>query len=314
MNPLEKLPELSVSEFLAVFNQVIENAFGGVIIVGELANFRVSKNRWVYFDLKDDESIVSFFGSVYQLPGPLEDGMMLKVRGTPRHHNLYGFKVNFTSIIPAGEGSIKKAAELLMAKLQKEGLFDLARKRRLPYPPEKIALVTSKQSAAYADFTKIIDTRWQGLTIELIDVQVQGEAAPGQIAAAIDQFNSEAELAGALVVIRGGGSPEDFAAFSTEQVTRAVASSRIPTLVAIGHEIDLSLAEMAADSQASTPSNAAEILKKKTLTLFLALKGYLTVDLNQLAYTGTEKVFKDEESFALWLTNFTLDFLRNEKL
>lgn len=260
MNLPEQITELSVSEFLAIFNQVNETAFGGVTIVGELANFRVSKNRWVYFDLKDEESIVSFFGSVYLLPGPLEDGMMLKVRGTPRHHNLYGFKISFNSITPAGEGSIKKAAELLMAKLQKEGLFDVHRKRLLPYPPEKIALVTSAQSAAYADFTKILNARWRGLNIELIDVQVQGENAPAQITAAIEQFNSEAELADVLVIIRGGGSAEDLAAFSTEQVTRAVAGSRIPTLVAIGHEIDLSLSELAADKQASTPSNAAEML------------------------------------------------------
>ena len=114
MNLSEQITELSVSEFLAIFNQVNETAFGGVTIVGELANFRVSKNRWVYFDLKDEESIVSFFGSVYLLPGPLEDGMMLKVRGTPRHHNLYGFKISFNSITPAGEGSIKKAAESLL--------------------------------------------------------------------------------------------------------------------------------------------------------------------------------------------------------
>lgn len=288
MNPLESLPELSVSEFIAIFNQVSENAFGGVVIVGELANFRVSKNRWVYFDLKDEESIVSFFGSVYQLPGPLEDGMMLKVRGTPRHHNLYGFKISFSSITPAGEGSIKKAAELLMAKLAKEGLFDEHRKRMLPYPPQKIALVTSKQSAAYADFIKIINARWQGLKIELIDVQVQGERAPGQIVSAIEQFNSEADLAEVLIVIRGGGSAEDLAAFSTEQVTRAIASSRIPTLVAIGHEIDLSLAEMAADAQASTPSNAAEILvpdKKASLT-------HLKQQLSHLESFGS-KIVKD---------------------
>jgi exodeoxyribonuclease VII large subunit len=252
--------ELGVSDFVALLNQTLEFAYPSVTIVGELANFRVSKNRWVYFDLKDEMSTVKFFGNVYQLPGPLEEGMLLKVRGTPRLHNLYGFSVNIMSLQPAGEGSIKRAAQLLEAKLKAEGLFDDSRKRPLPYPPARIGLVTSGQSAAYADFIKVLNARWRGLTIEHIDVQVQGEAAPAQIVAALEQFNARPATPEVIVVIRGGGSAEDLAAFSAESVTRAVAASRVPTLVAIGHEVDVSLAELAADRRASTPSNAAELL------------------------------------------------------
>src|SRR5665213_3602045 len=252
--------ELGVSDFVALLNQTLEYAYPGVVITGELANFRVSKNKWVYFDLKDELASVKFFGSVYNLPGPLEDGMLLRVRGQPRLHPLYGFSVTVSSIQPAGEGSIKRAAALLQAKLAAEGLFDESRKRPLPYPPSRIGLITSAQSAAYADFIKIINARWQGVEIQLIDVQVQGEVAPDQITAALERFNGEAEPPETIVIIRGGGSAEDLAAFSTEQVTRAVAASRVPTLVAIGHEIDLSLAELAADRRASTPSNAAELL------------------------------------------------------
>jgi exodeoxyribonuclease VII large subunit len=164
------------------------------------------------------------------------------------------------SIQPAGEGTIKRAAELLQAKLTAEGLFDSERKRPLPFPPHRVGLITSKQSAAYADFIKIINARWHGLTVELLNVQVQGASAPEQIVAALAQFNAEAEPPDVVVLIRGGGSPEDLAAFSSEQVTRAVAASRVPTLVAIGHEVDVSLAELAADQRASTPSNAAELL------------------------------------------------------
>ncbi len=148
--------ELSVSDFVELLNQTLDYAYSGVVIVGELANLRVSKNRWVYFDLKDAESTVKFFGTVYQLPGPLEDGMILKVRGQPRLHNLYGFSVNVQSMRPAGEGTIKRAAELLQAKLTTEGLFDDSRKRPLPYPPVRIGLIASRQSAAYADFIKIL--------------------------------------------------------------------------------------------------------------------------------------------------------------
>lgn len=252
--------ELSVGEFVALLNQTLEYAYPNVVITGELANFRVSKNRWLYFDLKDELASVKFFGTVYQLPGPLEEGMLLKVRGQPRLHNLYGFSVNVISIRPAGEGSIRKAADLLQAKLAGEGLFDPARKRSLTYPPASIGLITSKQSAAYADFIKVLNHRWRGIDIALIDVQVQGEIAPAQIAAAIQRFNALAVPPEVVVVIRGGGSAEDLAAFSTEQVTRAVAGSRAPTLVAIGHETDVSLAELAADQRASTPSNAAELL------------------------------------------------------
>ncbi len=250
----------AVSDFVAALNQTLEFAYPSVGIVGELANFRVSKNRWVYFDLKDEAASVRFFGTVYNLPGPLEDGMMLQVRGAPRLHQQYGFSVNVQTIQPVGEGSIKRAAALLQAKLEAEGLFDPLRKRALPYPPARIGLITSSESAAYADFVKILNERWGGIDIELADVQVQGEAAPMQIVRAIEWFNEQAELPEALVITRGGGSAEDLAAFSTEQVTRAIAASRIPTLVAIGHEIDLSLAELAADRQASTPSNAAQFL------------------------------------------------------
>ena len=185
---------------------------------------------------------------------------MLKVAGQPRLHNLYGFSVTIQNIKPAGEGSIRKAADLLRIKLDKEGLFDPGRKRTLPYPPAKVGLITSCQSAAYADFLKVLGARWGGIGVELIDVQVQGENAVGQIVEAVAQFNSLSHPPEVLVIIRGGGSPEDLAAFSTEHVTRAVAASRVPTLVAIGHEIDTSLAELAADLRASTPSNAAELL------------------------------------------------------
>jgi exodeoxyribonuclease VII large subunit len=253
-------PVLSVSAFVALTNQVLDVAFPEVILVGELANFKVSKNRWVYFDLKDDEASVRCFGTVYMLPGPLEDGMILEVRGTPRLHTQFGFSINVQAMRPVGEGAIRKAAELLRIKLTAEGLFDEDRKRSLPYPPQHVGLITSGQSAAYADFIKIMNARWHGVHIDLADVQVQGEQAPAQIVRALRWFNEQADPLDVLVVVRGGGSADDLAAFSAESVVRAVAGSRVPTMVAIGHEVDLSLAELAADQRASTPSNAAELL------------------------------------------------------
>ena len=251
---------LTVGEFVALTNQALDHVFPTVSIVGELSSFRISKGKWLYFDLKDDEASVRFFGTVFMLPGPLEDGMMVEVRGTPRLHPNFGFSVNVQSMRPVGEGAIRKAAQLLEAKLASEGLFAPDRKRPLPYPPSRIGLVTSGESAAYADFIKIAAARWQGLTIELADVQVQGERAVGQIIAAVQWFNEQSDPPDVLVLVRGGGSADDLQAFSVEAVVRTIAASRIPTLVAIGHEVDVSLAELAADQRASTPSNAAELL------------------------------------------------------
>jgi exodeoxyribonuclease VII large subunit len=249
-----------VSDFVSYLNQTLEVAYPYVTIEGELSNFRVSRNRWVYFDLKDEEASVRFFGTVYSLPGPLEDGMLVRVSGNPRLHPQYGFSVNIQTITPVGEGSLRRAADLLAAKLAAEGLFAPERKRPLLYPPRRIALITAGSSAAYGDFLKILNARWRGIVVEHFDVQVQGEPAAAQIVSAIAQANALAEPPDVLVLTRGGGSTDDLAVFSVEQVVRAVAASRVTTLVAIGHEVDVSLAELAADQRASTPSNAAELL------------------------------------------------------
>lgn len=273
---------LGVSEFVAYANQTLEYAYPSVVITGELANFRISKNKWVYFDLKDDEASLRFFGTVYMLKGPMEDGMMLRVRGTPRLHPQYGFSITIQQIELVGEGTIKQAAKLLQEKLAKEGLFDPSRKRNLPYPPKSIGLITSSESAAYADFIKIINARWGGLDIQVADVQVQGMGAPTQLIQAVNDFNQHPTPPEVLVMIRGGGSPEDLQAFSDENVVRAVAGSRIPILVAIGHEIDISLAELAADQRASTPSNAAELLTPDKTQIQSTLEQYRQILLSSV--------------------------------
>ncbi|MBX4188686.1 exodeoxyribonuclease VII large subunit [Candidatus Saccharibacteria bacterium] len=251
---------LSPADFVGLLNQTLEIAYPIVVIEGELSNFRISKNRWVYFDLQDEVASVKFFGTIYMLPGPLEDGLKVRVTGSPRMHPRFGFSVNVQSITAAGEGSIKKAANLLAAKLDAEGLFDPTRKRRLPVVPKTIGLITASNSAAYADFNKILNERWGGVDIQVADVYVQGAQAPLQLVRAIEYFNESSTLVDVLVITRGGGSAEDLAAFSDERVVRAVAASRIPTLVAVGHEVDVSLAELAADVRASTPTNAAQLV------------------------------------------------------
>lgn len=260
------------SDFVAVLNQTMEYAYPLVTIEGELANVRVSRGKWVYFDVKDEQASVKCFGTVYVLPGPLEEGMMVRIVASPRLHPLYNFSLNLQSVTAVGEGSLKRAADLLLDKLTKEGLFDESRKRPVPFAPVTIGLITSKESAAYADFVKILNERWSGVRVVHHDTQVQGDPAIGEIVKAIEVMNQLAEPPEVLVITRGGGSADDLAAFSAEQVVRAIATSRIPTIVAIGHEIDISLGELAADLRASTPSNAAQLLVPDKKHVLQALK------------------------------------------
>ena len=251
---------LSVSEFVALVNQTLEFAYPALTIEGEVSEFRVSKGKWVYFNLQDEHSSVRMFGNVFQLKQPVEDGMKVVVRGAPKLHSKYGFSLNMSSIRPSGEGSIKKAFELLHKKLTAEGLFAEDRKRPIPVRPDRIGLITSAQAAAYSDFIKILNERWGGVEVMHADVQVQGEPAPAQIVRAIEYFSQMSDPVDVVVITRGGGGAEDLMAFSTEEVARAVAGSRIPTIVGVGHEIDVSLADMAADVRATTPTNAAQLV------------------------------------------------------
>jgi exodeoxyribonuclease VII large subunit len=312
---------LSPSDFVALLNQTLEAAYPMVAIEGELSDFRVSKNRWVYFDLKDEEASVKFFGTIYNLPGPLEDGLKIRVIGYPRLHPRFGFSINVQSIAPVGEGSIKKAADLLRAKLEAEGLFEPGRKRPLPVSPRAIGLITAANSAAYSDFIKILNERWGGVEVQLADVYVQGQQAPLQIAGAIEHFNELPELPDLLVITRGGGSAEDLAGFNDERVVRAVAASRIPTLVAVGHEVDISLAELAADQRASTPSNAAQLAvpsRSQEIAGLAGLRQALSASLDQNVQDKYREVGQGRKYLTsqvnLLLTNIKNEIISQRKL
>jgi len=253
--------QLTVSDFVALVNQTLEYAYPVVTIVGEVAEFRVSQGKWVSFKLKDDDAVVDCFMSVYQLRIPIENGMKIMVSAAPRVNAKWGkFSLNIRSVKPVGEGSIKKGFELLKAKLEAEGLFAPERKRRLPRVPRRVGVITSTESAAYADFCKIVNERWGGLAIDVAHTQVQGDPAADQIIRALKYFNSLEDLPEVVVIIRGGGSAEDLMTFNDELLAREIAASRIPTLVGVGHEVDHTLADMVADVRAATPTNAAEIL------------------------------------------------------
>lgn len=191
---------------------------------------------------------------------PLSDGMKVIVRAQPKLTNWGKFSLTIKQITPRGEGSLKKSFDMLKEKLRQEGLFDEAKKRILSARPQNIAVISSTQAAGYADFVKIINERWGGMKVRVAHTQVQGMNAPDQIIRAIDYFNQIADLPEVIVIVRGGGSADDLAAFNDERLVRKIASSRVPILTGIGHEIDESLADLAADLAASTPSNAAQLL------------------------------------------------------
>jgi len=251
---------LSVSDFIAVANQTLEYAFPSIGVEGEVASFKVNQGKYVFFDLKDKSGNVSCFMTVWQLRLPIEDGMKVIVSATPKLTQWGKFSLTVRTIRPSGEGSLKKSFELLKAKLEKEGLFALERKRQLPAIPQHVAVISSTDAAGYADFMKIVNDRWGGLKIDVAHVQVQGQAAPDQIIRALKYFNEQENLPEVVVIIRGGGSADDLSAFNDELLVREIAASRAPTLVGVGHEVDVSLADMVADVRAATPSNAAQIL------------------------------------------------------
>lgn len=251
---------LSVSDFIALTNQTLEYAYPIVEIEGEVASFKVNQGKYVFFDLKDQGGTVGCFMTVWQLRVPIEDGMKVVVTASPKLTQWGKFSLTVKAIRPSGEGALKKSFDLLKAKLAKEGLFARERKRLLPELPQRIAVISSTQAAGYADFIKILDDRWGGAHVEVAHVQVQGASAPEQIIAALHYFNQKEELPEVIALIRGGGSADDLAVFNDEPLVRAIAASRVPVITGVGHEVDESLADMAADVRAATPSNAAQLL------------------------------------------------------
>ena len=254
-------PHFTVSQFIEILNQTLDYVFPIIELEGEVSNFKTSKGKWGFFDLKDEQGTINCFIPLFSLRVPLEDGMQVVVKGHPKLTDFGRFSFTVQQIMPRGEGSIKKAFDLLKAKLAKEGLFSPEKKRPLPDHLETIGVISSTGAAGYADFCKILNARWGGLHLRVANCGVQGLSAADEMIKALEYFN-EQEPVDIIVLIRGGGSKDDLAVFNDELLTRKIAASRIPVLTGIGHEVDESLADLAADLRASTPSNAAEMLTK----------------------------------------------------
>lgn len=246
----------TVSEFREEMNQLLGNVT--VAIQGEVCDFHIAQNRFAWFSLKDDTTVISCFALTFQLQMVLEDGMEIRAIGSPTLFKKGQFVFRPRQIELVGDGSLRKAFELLKAKLTKEGLFEEYRKRSIPRFPTRIGLITSSDAAAYTDVLRILKNRWSGLQIVHAHVNVQGIQAVPSIVEALQQMNHDCPDLDCLILTRGGGSLEDLQAFNTEEVVRAIFASRIPVVCAVGHERDVTLADLVADIRASTPSNAAE--------------------------------------------------------
>jgi exodeoxyribonuclease VII large subunit len=253
---------LSVSQLTAQFKTVVEQQFPSVWVAGEISNFSRPQSGHCYFTLKDDKAQlrgVIWRGTASRLKFDLHDGLEVVCRGRLDVYPPRGsYQLVVDQLQPKGIGALELALRKLRAKLEAEGLFAPTRKRALPSFPRRIGIVTSPTGAAIHDFLQVLDRRWQGVEVLILPVRVQGTEATGEIATAIEQAGRIVPPLDVLVVGRGGGSLEDLWAFNEELVVRAIASSTIPVISAVGHEIDVTLADLAADVRALTPSEAAE--------------------------------------------------------
>lgn len=302
---------ITVSEFNSLVNQTLAFAYPEIVVEGEVSSYKVNQGKWVFFDLKDKESVVGCFMPIFQLKTAIDDGMLIRVKAVPQLTKWGKFSLTVREIELAGEGSVKKAFEMLKQKFEKEGLFSVERKRSIPQYPQKVMLITSSQAAAFNDFVAIINDRWAGIEIDHIQVQVQGQKAPEQIADAIGYSNGLADKYDVLVLIRGGGSAEDLQAFNTEEVVRAVFSSELPTIVGIGHEDDVSLAELAADVRAATPTDAARRLvpdKKELLALITSEQNSNLNNVSSIISYSRQKLEDFYRSMDFRINNLRRDF------
>lgn len=278
----------SVTEFNREINLLLSDI--SVCVQGEVSNFKITQNRFVWFDLKDTQGYVSCFLLAFNLKQQLTDGMQIRVIGHPGLFTKSGrFHFAVQEIELVGEGSLKKEFELLKKKLEQEGLFNQERKRSLPRFPKNIGLITSQDGAAYTDILKVFKNRWPGLNIFLYPVAVQGQGAERDILNAFKYFQTHDLGIEVLILTRGGGSMEDLQVFNLESVSRAAYSAKIPVVTAVGHERDTTLVDYVADLRAATPSNAAELVVPHKTDVGFQIETYLQIGQKKLLQHVADK-------------------------
>ncbi len=289
-------PIYTVTQLTTSIRATLEPAFPEVWVEGEISNLRMSSAGHIYFSLNDQDSqirAVLFRRMAALLPFNVENGLTVLAKGCVSVYEPRGeYQILLESLDPKGIGALQIAFEQLKKRLDQEGLFDPVRKRPLPFFPRHVGVITSSTGAALHDIVTVVHRRCPVIRLRLFPVAVQGPGAAQQITEALRLANQQDDL-DVLIVGRGGGSWEDLWSFNEEVVVRAIADSRIPVISAVGHEIDVTLSDFAADYRAPTPSAAAESLspvlvdviggiQEKNTRLAQALRGRLLFHRNQV--------------------------------
>jgi len=282
----------TVSELTTNIKVLLEDSFPFIWICGEISNLRIPASGHFYFILKDKKAqinTVMFRGQNRNLKFMPEDGMSVTGIGRISVYEPRGtYQIILEYLEPEGRGIIQLAFEQLKERLKAEGLFDEKHKKPLPFLPRKISIVTSPTGAVVHDILKIVNRRFPNIHIEIIPVKVQGDGSEMEIVSGLETINDRSD-SDVAILARGGGSLEDFHAFNSEDVARAIFASKIPIISAVGHETDFSIADFVADLRAPTPSAAAELavplksdLIKKTAELTTTLTIRLSRYINHL--------------------------------
>ncbi len=282
---------LTVSQLVRMARAALEANLGQYWVAGEVSNVHLAGSGHCYFTLKDAHCairVVMFQAAYRRVRFRLEQGMEVLVSGRVSLYEARGdLQFYAEELAPRGAGALQIAFEQLKLRLAGEGLFDAARKRELPYLPRVVGVVTARSGAGLRDILRILFDRFPNLQVIVRPALVQGAAAAGEIAAAIDDLNADGR-AETIIVGRGGGSLEDLWAFNEESVARAIFRSRIPIVSAVGHEIDFTIADFVADRRAPTPTAAAQMVVPEKAALRRQIDEART-RLRQAATAGIER-------------------------
>ena len=295
----------TVSQITRKIRASLEYNFSNVSILGEISNVRKPGSGHIYLTLKDKSSqlqAVVFRNIANKIKFELKDGMEVISFGSVTVYEPRGqYQLIINKIEPKGIGALQLAFQQLKEKLEKEGLFDQTHKKPIPFIPQKIGVVTSPTGAAIKDILNIIDRRFANIEILIYPVKVQGEGAAQEIAEAITALNALTDI-DVIIAGRGGGSLEDLWAFNEEVVARSIYNSRIPVISAVGHEIDITIADLVADKRALTPSEAGELVvprKDLLLDMLEKLNTRLLQSLTGKLRLSKERLVRVANSYAM---------------
>jgi exodeoxyribonuclease VII large subunit len=290
----------TVSQVTEIVKTALETAFPQVWVEGEVSGYKKAASGHVFFNLKDDKSVIKavmWQSTARKVAFDVKDGLQVVCRGKISVYEPRGdYQLYVEHVEPKGKGALQLRFEQLKEKLKAEGLFDEARKRKLPLRPKTIGVVTSPTGAAIRDILRVLERRYAKLHVVIYPARVQGEGAAEEIVEGLDALGARPGI-DVLIVGRGGGSIEDLWAFNEEIVARAIARSPVPVISAVGHEVDFTIADFVADKRASTPSAAAEMVIETEAAFAERIDG-LTRRLGELVRFSVQDLRADVDELA----------------